>query len=444
VKLRAALVCALFALASCADLPVQYAAVCRFAPGGDGLGGTGVGSDVLMRLVNADDRGIGGTGTWQNTDQRGLGGTGATARAEDRGLGGTGIVGVVTGFASICVNGYDVSVSDTTAVTVEGLPARPADIKLGQLVEIEAYVAEGRYAAASVNVRMAVAGPVTSVAPDKTSLVVAGQTVQVAGFGGSASAQNVSAGEWVAVSGLRRSDDIVVGTSIVPLPRAGREVMVAGPVRAGDDGIARIGALALQQATTLKTGETAVVRGAAPTLTRPNVMVARTVSIETAPLFAGRVDQMSVQAFATALDPAQVRVGTFTMARDVLTSALRSDLNAGIVQLEGRIGIGGAFTTERFLLPDKPADGRVIVLPARPDLVPIGPNGVGPGSPVNGGVRILPQRPDTGSGATPPGGPGEHPTVLTPPSFDRPQTQMGPSLERPSDRAPVDRDRGGL
>ncbi len=432
MRLHAALVCAFFALAACADLPVQYAAVCRFAPGGDGLGGTGVSSDVLLRLVNADDRGIGGTGSWQNTDQRGMGGTGATARGEDRGLGGTGIVGVVTGFASICVNGYDVSVNDTTAVTVEGLPASPADIKLGQLVEIEAYVAEGRYAAASVNVRLAVAGPVTSIAPDKSSLVVAGQTVQVAGFGGSASAQNLAAGEWVAVSGLRRDDDIVVGTSIVPLPRAGREVMVAGPVRAGTDGLARIGALALRQAATLKAGENAIVRGAAPTSSVPNVMVANTVSLETAPLFAGRVDQMSVQAFATALDPAQVRVGTFTMARDVLTSALRSDLNAGVVQLEGRIGIGGTFTTERFLLPDKPTDGRVIVLPGRPDLAPIGPNAGAPGAPVNGGVQILPLRPDTGSGATPPGMPGEHPPFLPPPAFDRPERPTSPQpLERP-------------
>jgi hypothetical protein len=416
---RALLAGALLALAACADLPLQHTAVCRFTPSGDGLGGTGVGSDALLRLVDAnEDRGIGGTGVSENTDQRGLGGTGATARNEDRGIGGTGIVGVVTGFASICVNGYDVTVNDQTTVTVEGIPATPADIKLGQLVEIEAFVADGKYAAAVVNVRMAVAGPVTSVAADKSSLVVAGQTVQVAGFGGSASARDLSPGQWVAVSGLRRADDTVVGTSIVPLPRAGREVMVAGPVRAGRDGVARIGAMTVQAAN-IKVGELAVVQGAAPTSVAPDVLVANVSAVEIAPSFAGRVDQVSVQAFARALDPAQVRVGTFTMTRDVLTTVLRADLSTNIVQLEGRVGTGGIFTTERLLLPQRPIDGQIIVLPARPDLVPMWPNIP------NIGTAIMPGRPDVT-----PGSPGnERPPIVTPPSIDRPQ--VTPRPERP-------------
>src|SRR3954463_13603997 len=83
----------------------------------------GAASNVLRELV----------GQLGVSEQRGLGGTGVVARAQDRGLGGTGIIGIVTGFGSICVNGFEVEVDRTSAVTVEGLAARRADVRLGQL-----------------------------------------------------------------------------------------------------------------------------------------------------------------------------------------------------------------------------------------------------------------------------------------------------------------------
>ena len=92
----------------------QAAASCRVGPDGRrpdvqpvmtarGFGGTG----------SVADRGIGGTG--QMAD-RGFGGTGQVA---DRGLGGTGIVGTITGFASVCVNGVEVAFDATAPVLVE-------------------------------------------------------------------------------------------------------------------------------------------------------------------------------------------------------------------------------------------------------------------------------------------------------------------------------------
>ena len=72
-----------------------------------------------------------------NTDSgRGLGGSGYTT--EERGIGGSGIVGVVTGFGSICVNGYEVELTDRSVITVENRPATAADIRLGHVVVVEA------------------------------------------------------------------------------------------------------------------------------------------------------------------------------------------------------------------------------------------------------------------------------------------------------------------
>ena len=72
-----------------------------------GTGGTG---------ATADRGGTGGTGQ-QATG--GIGGTGSTA--DNGGTGGTGIVGVVTGFASICVGGQEVHFDATTVIRTSGL-----------------------------------------------------------------------------------------------------------------------------------------------------------------------------------------------------------------------------------------------------------------------------------------------------------------------------------
>src|SRR5262249_47773517 len=54
--------------------------------------------------------------------ERGMGGTGISTRntvTTERGLGGTGIVGVITGFSSICINGLEVAYDATTPVLIE-------------------------------------------------------------------------------------------------------------------------------------------------------------------------------------------------------------------------------------------------------------------------------------------------------------------------------------
>jgi hypothetical protein len=61
------------------------------------------------------DRGIGGTGIDDNAIQ-----------TADRGIGGTGIVGVITGFSSVCVDGLEVSYGSTTTVSMAGSSPRPS------------------------------------------------------------------------------------------------------------------------------------------------------------------------------------------------------------------------------------------------------------------------------------------------------------------------------
>ncbi|MDX2223863.1 MAG: DUF5666 domain-containing protein [Rhodospirillaceae bacterium] len=360
---RAALFGALALIWACAATAQEDGAVCRFArsdaAGGDqGLGGTGLGSDVLSRLVGIDDdRGIGGTGVI--AQDRGLGGTGVE---------GTGLIGVVTGFASICLNGYEIEVDDGSIVTVEGLPATAEDIRLGQVVEVEAFPVNGKLTAATVKVRVAVAGPVQAMAADRSSLTVAGQQVQIAGFGGSAEVPGLGIGAWVAVSGLRRDDDVVVGTSVVGLPGPGREVLVAGTARAADGGGVRLGGLALTAAQ-VAAGDSVVVRG---TLAG-DALAARASAVETGAAFSPRVRDVVVQAYLNTLDAAQARVGGLTvdLSRAAIEANVRAALAARAVQAVGRVQAGGTVAVERVTVTPVPIDrARAIQLPERSQQTP--------------------------------------------------------------------------
>lgn len=145
---------------------------------------------------------------------RGIGGTGIDNNAiptADRGIGGTGIVGVVTGFSSVCVAGLEISYGSTTPVSIAGSPATVDELRAGQVVAIDATQNSSGLRARNILVRHEVTGPVQSVSADGV-LTVAGQRVIL-----DPTARGVTAlkrGDWVAVSGIRRPEGAIVATRI--------------------------------------------------------------------------------------------------------------------------------------------------------------------------------------------------------------------------------------
>ena len=117
--------------------------------------------------------------------ERGIGGTGAPARTQiaDRGIGGTGIVGVVTGFASICVDGLEVRFDKSVPVSINGAAATTGQLRVGQLVVINAgdppIGPESLRQARMISVRYEVSGPIEAVDVHAGALIVAGQRVTV-------------------------------------------------------------------------------------------------------------------------------------------------------------------------------------------------------------------------------------------------------------------------
>jgi hypothetical protein len=150
--------------------------------------------------------------------ERGIGGTGAAAKARvaERGIGGTGIVGVVTGFASICVDGLEVRFDRTVPVFIDGTAATPAQLLVGQLVVIKAgqsVSGPGQYAQArTIAVRYEVSGPVETMDDSTGTMTIAGQRVVVLPTTWMAARPGI--GNWIAVSGLRQPDGTIVASRL--------------------------------------------------------------------------------------------------------------------------------------------------------------------------------------------------------------------------------------
>src|SRR6185369_276269 len=132
-----------------------------------GLGGTGIANGGIGG-TGISGGGLGGTGI----SGTGIGGTGIS----EGGIGGTGIVGVITGFASICVNGVEVHYDADTPVIADGRQGQAGELAVGQVVAVSANGKGAEVAARRIAMIHVLIGPVGMVDADAGRLEVLGQT----------------------------------------------------------------------------------------------------------------------------------------------------------------------------------------------------------------------------------------------------------------------------
>jgi Domain of unknown function (DUF5666) len=140
----------------------------------------------------------------------GIGGTGI----DTGGIGGTGIVGVITGFASVCVNGVEVHYDQSTPVASNGALRSASQLVVGQVVLIAAQGQGAQLTARSINAVYAVVGPVQSIDAQRGTLQVMGQQLVDAT---AAEMDRVQPGQWVQASGHRLANGAVALTSLEPI-----------------------------------------------------------------------------------------------------------------------------------------------------------------------------------------------------------------------------------
>ena len=287
---------------------------------------------------------------------RGIGGTGAPAAGpeiSDRGIGGTGIVGVITGFGSVFVDGLEIAYDPSTPLTVDGEPDTQGALRIGQLAAIVASDDHG-LRAVSIAVQHEVSGPVTAVsagaAPDSRTAVVAGQRVAIGT--GTDGLRTVHPGDWVAVSGLRQPDGTITASRIdqqTPGP-----VLVRGPATPSAGGW-RIGDLPVRPPAGISVapGQSITARGTivdgtlAAATARPDVLAS-----DPAAFFGGQVRRMVIEGYVSAAD-GRIRLGRGSFATSGAGIAAAAGAHRAIVELER--GAHGNFVATHLRGAGRPA-----------------------------------------------------------------------------------------
>ncbi len=246
------------------------------------VGRIGPGGGPLMA-----DRGIGGTGGPLTMS--------ATTQLADRGIGGTGIVGVVTGFGSIFVDGLEIQYNNAAAVDIDGAPSSVAALRVGQLVAIRADGPATTPNATAISIRNEVIGRIEAANRRSHTLTIAGQAVSMAP--GTWGASRFAPGDWVKVSGLRRPDGTVLASRLDSAP-AGK-LTVRGRVVL-DGAIMRVGSLVLEgsAANIVQDGQFVIVSGDY-TAGRSHVtaVVPDTLSASPAAYFGDSTNRLLIQAY---------------------------------------------------------------------------------------------------------------------------------------------------
>ncbi len=163
-----------------------------------GLGGTGqsVPNSGLGGTGKQVAGGLGGTG--QSIPNSGLGGTGKQL-ANASGLGGTGIVGEVTGFGSIFVNGIEIELNKDSQILSDNIVDYHLQPEIGDIVEILAQRDGDETYAEKINIRHEIVGPVQSINIKRRQFTIVGQSIRL----NNPKLRLPKLGQMIAVSGLR-------------------------------------------------------------------------------------------------------------------------------------------------------------------------------------------------------------------------------------------------
>jgi hypothetical protein len=322
------------ALTGCAGTPdlLQPNAQLQCKPE-DGIGGTG---------ISAVDRGMGGTGVL----------------AQDRGMGGTGIsigvIGTVTGFGSICVNGVHIAYDANTPITENGTPVGAGALALGHVVAISAIESNGQLAAKSIFLAHALTGPLTS-APDSTGVFkVMGVPVRSV-FAAGLDINSLTVGDIVTVDGLPHKDGTIDASRIVRAP-TDAAAFVRGTVE-GSSGAIRIGSVPVAPPTNQRTnltdldGQWAVAEG-----TWANDRLSANTLAVGAELSAANISRLSVEGYLIGGDEGSYMVRGIPVREDARRQLKRTTLDrlaeGQRVQVIGRVESDGALSIQTIVVPN--------------------------------------------------------------------------------------------
>jgi len=382
----------------------------------DGIGGTGyrdAASEGEVQVADAGS-GIGGTGLEPSGDD-GIGGTGHGDDDEESGIGGTGIFGTITGFGSICVNGFRVHYDDDVPVSLDGEVASAEALAIGQVVYVHAMGQGTELQASAVSIHSSLVGPIAELDTGGARMRVMDQWVLV-----SETPEGVgpvyAVGERVRVGGYRLRDETVIATWIAPVHPDTPDA-VSGVPSIDADGRFAVAGLAVEvEGGSTEAGDRLVAARGHWNAERSLLEAAHVREI--GPGAGPRPGRLSIEGYVERRSDQEGMwlSGIRVDARDLDVDVARGQR----VRVAGSLDRSGLLRAERIRVIDRPME-----LDHRADRPPPRPV---PGAPLK---VDRPPRPDS-----------VHPTDRPPrTSLERPERPLRDDIPTPVDRPPrIDRD----
>jgi len=236
-------------------------------------------------------------------DDSGIGGTGKMAGDSDSGIGGTGIVGEITGFGSIFVNGEEIEIDGNTKLVLDGKKVISHPFAKGEIVAIHSVPYDSQHFAREIHIRHEVIGQVQYVYPEDQRFTVLGQTIDIT------SKPVPKIGQTVAISGFRDNQGLIHATQIKLLMTA--QAMLVGQLR-HDSGGWFIGQqqLLLPEIARPQEGQTLRVRG---DIVKNSLQVKEFQSLDN-PALKLPVSRLLLQGYVKQLASNQYRIANHTFS----------------------------------------------------------------------------------------------------------------------------------
>ncbi|MBN2866727.1 MAG: hypothetical protein JXK16_12030 [Thiotrichales bacterium] len=184
--------------------------------------------------------GLGGTGFISEDPTSGFGGTGRASS----GFGGTGVIGTITEFGSIWVNGIEIGYGDKTQVTsdlnqtLRTTATRESVLKLGQQVILETLPNDDKALTKAIHLYYPLAGKITSIT--ENGVVINGEhRVQTSEKTHYDASLRLKVGEYVAVNGYQTDKGVWQATRISANAQ-NREMYQPTPTKGFSDAVKKV------------------------------------------------------------------------------------------------------------------------------------------------------------------------------------------------------------